>query len=1103
MRTLLTLIFVLSTVRSFADTYYVHPEGNDANSGLTVEKSWKSIDRGQPTLLLNACKPGDTELSVVKANQFPASGKVLVNNVEVSYTGRSLQKLTGCSNVPKASAEAKVRLLDSRLAGAGDTIVVKQGVYYLPFEKAPELKRLGFAVAMFFRGGKQGSPLRIVGDGYPIVDARDEGKIASISIQGDSIELSGLDVRRGGIVARYAKEIKIADCRVHEGRTAINAYGVETIEIVGNKVYDMIGAWTSHGIAISRCSNVAIRNNTIVSNAYAVKVQSCQKVIVANNLIAWCRSGIINDKTDASDLSILDNNIWWVGHGIWLQRDDQNDTRNTRYKGCDPGKGDFSADPLIVEWNPNKADFLSPLATSPCVKDGKVWVGAGHPAKAYPRIPQEPLIFNPSFETGFRGWFLDTWVPFRSGQAGWAIVNEPGCEGEKCLELFDYPTKGKRINVRAQSLSFRYNRGTIVRITFMAKAQRDDSRISVGITVPSWHNSSGLSQHVKLSQEWKTYRVDISPKTRFPDCATVTFTTSENVHCWIDAVSVQGSDQVAISAEEGEASALLPKLEIVPDYYSGTLVPEEHDLRGSIVNRTRAPVSGMFDWTLSAPLRGEIASGSKKFDVSGASSPFHIPLDEKLTGIFFLRYRFATNGTILAKGDLRFSRGEAPDESRNHSFFAATPPSLTNWFPGELLDKQMEALAALGLGTLHQYMGYKQINELMYDSRASNIPKVTEKYGLNWMFTPSDAKALTGKATWAPAPGNIGPNAIEVKRDDLKGERCSETQLQAWEAAVGMMVEKYRGQIKSYEILNEPNTFLNGAEYEKVLLRTSRLIRKIDPQATIIAGSVVNAPRKELWNATMSTPPGTFDAFSYHPYRFGLTNPESEDESFRRELLSCQADLAKHGHKPVVWLTEEGMGPGWNETRCIGLALSHSGYPRFSDFHEGEIRQALYGTRMYLTALGEGAAGYSYHTLKNMITDSHMSPMLILKSIHTMDSILGDATPLGKLDIEHDFICYLFENSDRAVVAAIWMKDAEYGIPVEARFGAEIEFKAFDAFGMASLVRDGASGKNVRIDRSATYFIFEKDATSEAVKNALKVAFRGVHSVPGTGDDQK
>ena len=182
--------------------------------------------------------------------------------------------------------------------------------------------------------------------------------------------------------------------------------------------------------------------------------------------------------------------------------------------------------------------------------------------------------------------------------------------------------------------------------------------------------------------------------------------------------------------------------------------------------------------------------------------------------------------------------------------------------------------------------------------------------------------------------------------------------------------------MKYWEVLNEPNTFLTGPEYAKVLAITSETLRKNDPGALIIGGSVVNAHRHDLYRATMAAAPGTFDFFSYHPYRFGLLNPESEKESFRKTLLETKTDWPPPGTKRSSSSPRRAWPPGSTKPCAIGGLLSLSHPIARVDFGEGEIQQCQYLARMYATALGEGCIAYSYHTLANLTWDVLGNPQL-------------------------------------------------------------------------------------------------------------------------------
>lgn len=1095
-RLLLSFVFLLMGLNVFATTYYVRPDGNDSNAGTndTSAGAWRHIDRGQPTWLREPCRAGDTTIQVVKTSQFPSSGELRIGTNTFSYTGKTMQSFTGCKGVSNVRAESLIFCSDREPAGTGDTVIVKPGVYTLQYEEQPQLlPNIGLAVVMIAKGGTAEAPLVIRGEGFPVVDAKSENKVRSFLIRGNYVHVDGFDIRRGGFWSGWTSGGKILNCRIHEGSYSLSFAYAHDLEIAFNKIYDFQGAWTVHGVTLNQCKDASIHNNTIVSNERGITINGGNNIDIGNNLIAWCRLGIMLGKGRKPEkYNIHDNNLWWIRGGIWLQRDDNNKTEFS-YLNCMQGTNDVSVEPMIVNWNPAKPDFLNYHPDSPAIKNGKILFGAGKASKGYPDAgnrSKKNLIFNPSFEAGLLGWDLSSWNGFLPGQAGWAITNVLEKKDEHCLAVYEFPKlkgKGKRINVRICSTHFRYTRGRPLTISFKARAELDKTNLGVGFTVPSWQNKSGTGTHIKLTSEWQTYHYTQTLSTRFPDYAAVTFTTYEGRY-WIDDVKVE---------EGSNATPFSSMLEFVPDWQPGMLVTPGQPLMGRVINRTKQPLSGRLVGTLNAPLRNLAQRVECSFTVDADGSVLvSIKLPADLTGIFLLNYAFEVAGKKNDSAQLRFSIGDVPLPGRNHDFFAATPPYSYLLAEGDLLNKQMNSLASLGLGTLHLYMGYKRINEILASSKGIDIVNAARKVGLEWLFTPSDAAALTGKATWAPGPGNVGPQAIDFKRPELAEGRCTKVQIKSWVDAVGMLAEKMKGRVKYYEILNEPNCFLDGSEYTNVLVRMARVIRDVDSSARILAGSVVNAVGKDLWNKTMTVPVGTFDYFCYHPYRFGLRNPERENMSYRANLLRAKEDLSAHGQSTAVWLTEEGMGATFNETRCIGILQSHSTNIRRQDWGEGEIRQAQYAARMYVTALGEGCAGYNYHTLNGLIRDSLMSPMLALKAIHTMALVLEDAEPLGQFDIGYDYICYLFKSGQNNITAVIWAKDAEYAKPIQITVSETKNLRVVDMFGYKTEQSLAETGTAFFIGRELEYLIF-KDENINNVQESLKHAFKGKYSLMG------
>ncbi len=736
--------------------------------------------------------------------------------------------------------------------------------------------------------------------------------------------------------------------------------------------------------------------------------------------------------------------------------------------------GDTHVDPEIVQWTPGEDNFLVPHADSPIVVQGLARAGARRQCAFFPDAGNRPgdnLVLNPAFEAGTWGW----------SDSSWHVSQGTNENSGLYIEVRDSDMKTRRFRNTVSSRHFRYTRGRALTLSFRARAEGEKALLNARLTVPSWHGGSGIGKNFPLSSDWRTYTWTTRLPTRFPDFAAITFSTMGGVY------------QLAeIKVEEGTQPTLFtPEFEFLPKVQPGMLIEPGAALKGTVVNRGGIPFQGKLSWTLEAPFHGRVGLGEAPLSTSELRTPLSISIPAVLDGGYFLcRYAFVdASGEKQAQGMFRFSVGRAARPCRHQDFFSATPGY--EWLvPGLNSARQYESLQAMGLGTLHLYLNYLRMNEMLAASEAvARNLDAARNHGMKWLFTPSDSAALTGRSTWAPGPGNVGPEAIEFRRDDLAVGRCTEAQLTAWGDAIRLLASTFKGRVKYWEVLNEPNTFLTGPEYAKVLDATSSAIRANDPEAHIIAGSVVNATGGDLYTTTMAAKPGTFDSFSYHPYRFGLPNPESEAGGFRKSFLRTRQDLVAGGHKPDIFITEEGMGNAFDETRCIRYLLSHSATLSRVDWGEGEVRQAQYMARMYATALAEGGIGYNYHTLSSLLWDGLANPKLGLKVIHTMREMLGDATSMGRIDIDRDFVAYHFDAGAAGQVVALWSKDAEYAEPTLRNLPGIFDVTIRDLFGYPLPVETTQEGSAFRLGREMIYLSFKK-ASPDAINDALRTAFK-------------
>lgn len=217
-----------------------------------------------------------------------------------------------------------------------------------------------------------------------------------------------------------------------------------------------------------------------------------------------------------------------------------------------------------------------------------------------------------------------------------------------------------------------------------------------------------------------------------------------------------------------------------------------------------------------------------------------------------------------------------------------------------------------------------------------------------WDFTADDAAVqssedagldilgiLIGTPGWGAAhgqrPGNGVPAGLSLSPDDPRN---------LWATYVRGTVTHYRGEVRTWEVWNEPDLafFWSGTadEYFQLLRVSYRVIKEVDPSATVMmAGMVVPDlafVSKVLDDASRDPQTraygGYLDAVAWHAY-----GPASQTYSNITRLRSLMASKG-FGSVPV-WVTEDGF-PASNPN--------------------GEPRQAAYVLQTVAYAMAAGAS---------------------------------------------------------------------------------------------------------------------------------------------------
>lgn len=151
--------------------------------------------------------------------------------------------------------------------------------------------------------------------------------------------------------------------------------------------------------------------------------------------------------------------------------------------------------------------------------------------------------------------------------------------------------------------------------------------------------------------------------------------------------------------------------------------------------------------------------------------------------------------------------------------------------------------------------------------------------------------------------------------NDGVGERALPHDPGDYARAVGWAAERYRGQV-DWEVWNEPNSedFLVGADpagYAALLRSAYPAVKKADPSASVVAGSVQY--NDVGWLAAMydAGAAGSFDVLSTHPYQSPSDLPPEADDNgtrFRLRHVAAVRDLmVDRGDADVpIWFTEVG-----------------------------------------------------------------------------------------------------------------------------------------------------------------------------------------------------
>jgi hypothetical protein len=191
-----------------------------------------------------------------------------------------------------------------------------------------------------------------------------------------------------------------------------------------------------------------------------------------------------------------------------------------------------------------------------------------------------------------------------------------------------------------------------------------------------------------------------------------------------------------------------------------------------------------------------------------------------------------------------------------------------------------------------------------------------------WDFSSWDAYVDDSKAAGKKLIAILAYDIPWIFNGKTARDRIGPEELPHYLNYVETVAARYKGRIDAYEIWNEPNMldyFWKGSddEFFTMTKAAAQVIRRTDPGATILAGSLWRVPggftRKLFKSGVMEYA----DALSFHPY---AVNPRGAVK-----LYDKLAKLLKEfDYKGEVWVTEVGYPTGgWYPTK-----VSEEHFPR-------------------------------------------------------------------------------------------------------------------------------------------------------------------------------
>ena len=279
---------------------------------------------------------------------------------------------------------------------------------------------------------------------------------------------------------------------------------------------------------------------------------------------------------------------------------------------------------------------------------------------------------------------------------------------------------------------------------------------------------------------------------------------------------------------------------------------------------------------------------------------------------------------------------------------------------------------------------------------------------------------ITRAPEWALAGNGTFPNDDSVA---------------ALEECMYQIATKYKGKIKHWQAMNEPNMAVWRDRYIAFLKAFHDGVKRADPENKVVLCGFAGVEDMHLDAAYRLGGKDYFDVIASHSY----TRPAPPEEGgYLRKIKALHDVMTKYGDEKPLWVTEM----GWNGVEPSMLEYLRAKYPGHRTYAVTEEDQARGLARLYLLSATvpwiervyffhlhqespytEVTEQVDYYTgLFSPWLEENVRPKDAYFAVKTVIEVLNEATYKEQLDLGARMWGLVFERGDEATIA-LWSLD--------------------------------------------------------------------------------